>query len=187
MDTLATEADLSERDVTDGDLYMALAVASSLIRDAAGCSISEETSTVTVTGSRSKLLSLPGPVTAVSSVAIGTSAVTDYMTLPNGLYRACGWADLCDIAQVTVTYTHGLATVPDDIVDLTCNLAKAWLDHAAAGGGSTAGLNQVAIDDAREGYTDEAAGQISPVYIPQATRDWLGRRFGGSVAVVETL
>jgi hypothetical protein len=86
-----------------------------------------------------------------------------------------------------VTFTHGLAVVPADIVDLTCVLAKAWLDHVADGGTSTAGLKSVRIDDAAEGYTDEAAGQVSPVFIPEVTRRWLAARFSGGVAVVETL
>jgi hypothetical protein len=86
-----------------------------------------------------------------------------------------------------VTYTHGLATVPADIVDLTCSLAKAWLDHIAAGGGSVAGLASVRLDDAAESYTDEAASQISPAFIPEATRTWLAGRFGGGVEVVEFL
>jgi hypothetical protein len=159
------------------------------VRDAAGAAISEETSTVRVNAGWGNLLGLPGPVTAVASVSVdGTTLSADaYEVLPNGLWRRCGWAMCGAPVPVVVTYTHGLAAVPEDIVDLTCNLAKAWLDHVAAGSGSTAGLTSVRLDDAAEGYTDESAGQVSPVYIPEVTRNWLARRFGGGVEVVETL
>lgn len=182
--SLATAADLPAG--IAGDTARALRVASAAIRDAAGATISQETSTVVVTGGPGTLLGLPGPVTVVSSVLIdGTAVAADgYEVLPNGLWRRCGWGDAP--VPVTVTYTHGLA-VPDDIVDLTCQLAIAWLNHMAEGGGSTAGLTSVRIDDAAEGYSDESAGQVSPVYIPEATRNWLANRFGGGAQVVETL
>jgi len=187
LDPLATTTDLSARGVTTGALSVALAVASAAIRDAAGATISEETSTVVVNAGRANLLCLPGPVTVVASVVIDGTALAsdDYEVLPNGLWRHCGWGYAP--VPVTVTYTHGIAVVPDDLVDLTCQLAIAWLNHAAAGGGSTAGLSSVKIDDAAESYTDEAAGQVSPVYIPEVTRRWLAARFGGGVQVVETL
>lgn len=181
---LATTADLSARGVDSGERDLALAVASAAVRDAAGVAISSETSTVTVVASESRVLALPGPVTAVSAVTVDGSAVSDYAVLPNGLWRTCGWGTYPTL--VTVTFTHGYATVPADIVDLTCQLAIAWLTHTSGGGGSTAGLTDVAIDDARESYTDEAAGQVSPVFIPQVTRDWLAARFGGGATVVET-
>lgn len=188
---LATTTDLSARGVTVGNLALALDVASAAVRDAAGSAISQLTSTVVVNAPRGNLLPLPGLVRSVASVSVDGTALTadDYEVLPNGLWRECGWAPLGIPLPVTVTYTHGLAStaVPADIVDLTCQLAIAWLNHTAAGGGSTAGLQSVAIDDARESYTDEAAAQISPVFIPEATRNWLARRFGAGVEVVETL
>lgn len=164
-----------------------LEVASAAIRDAAGVTISEETSTVTVTGGPGPLLGLPGPVRTVSSVSLDGDALeeSEYEVLPNGLWRRCGWG--CDPVPVSVTYTHGLAEVPADIVDLTCQLAVAWLQHQSVGAGSTAGLTSAAIDDARETYSDESAGQVSPVFIPDATRQWLARRFGGGAEVVSTL
>lgn len=189
LDPLATTTDLSARGVTTpaGSLALALAIASAAIRDAAGVVISEEDSTITVPAPGGKLLSLPGPVTAVDAVTLdGTLlSVDDYEVLPNGLWRHCGWG--CAPVPVEVTYTHGLTAVPVDIVDLTCQVAIAWLNHLALGGGSTAGLKSAKIDDAAEAYTDEDAGQISPVYIPEVTRQWLASRFGGGPSVVETL
>jgi hypothetical protein len=184
---LATTADLLARNVDPGalDLDLALSVATAAIRDAAGAAITRETSTVQVTAPSGNLLGLPGPVISVASVLHRGAAVTDFEVLPNGLWRHCGWGYAPK--PVTVTYTHGLAVVPADLVDLTCQLAIAWLDHMSSGGGSTAGLTDVAIDDARESYDAESAGQISPAYIPAATREWLARRFGGGVAMVDTL
>jgi len=187
LSPLASTTDLSDRGVTTGNMTKALAVASAAIRDAAGSSISAGTSTVTVPAPGGRLLSLPGPVTAVASVSLDgvTLSATDYIAMGSGIYRSCGWGS-CGPVPVVVTYTHGTA-VPDDIVDLTCQLAIAWLRHTASGGGSTAGLSSVKIDDAAESYTDEAAGQVSPVYIPEVTRRWLAARFGGGAHVVETL
>jgi hypothetical protein len=175
--------------VTTGNMTVALLVASAAVRDAAGAAISEETSTVVVNAGAGNLLSLPGPVTSVAAVAIDgiTISSDDYEVLPNGLWRRCGWMVRGRPVPVSVTYTHGLAAVPDDIVDLTCVLAKAWLDHVSAGGGSVAGLTSARLDDAAETYSAEAAAQVSPVYIPEVTRNWLARRFGGGVEVVETL
>lgn len=186
--SLATSADLTARgiDVTNAArITLALTVASAAIRDAAGAAIGALSSTVTVPAPKGRLLSLPGPITEIVSVSIDGTAVTNFETLPNGIYRHCGWGS--QPVPVTVEYDHGLAAVPVDIVDLTCQLAIAWLNHTAEGGGSTAGLESVKLDDAAESYTAEAAGQISPVYIPKVTRDWLAARFGGGVYVVETL
>lgn len=182
---LATVADLSDRGITTGSLGTALAVASGAIRAAAESAISQKTSTVVVNAGRGNLLGLPGPVVSVASVTVAGAAVADFETLPCGLWRHCGWG--ITPQRVTVTYTHGLAVIPPDIVDLTCVLAKSWLDHVAEGGRSVAGLKSVRIDDGAESYTDEAAGQVSPTFIPEATRNWLRSRFGGGTDVVETL
>ncbi len=186
LDPLATSADLPLAWRTNLDADKALAIASSAIRDAAGSAITATTGTVIVNGGRANLLTLPGPVRAVTSVLVDGNAVTDFEVLPNGLWRHCGWGH--GPVPVSVTYTSGLDEVPPDIVDLCAQLAATWLQHQSEGGGSTAGLASVGLDDAREAYTTEAAGQISPVFIPQITRDWLRSRFGmGNAVVVETL
>lgn len=196
---LAAETDLPTG--TTGDKARALKVASAAIRDAAGVPISQVAATVRVNAGHGALLRLPGPITDVTSVLVDGVAVTDYIPQPNGLWRACGWATQPSMqwppqygtvggfqpVQVTVTYTFGLGEVPDDIVDLTVQLALAWLAHMAEGGGSTAGLASVRVDDASESYTEEASGRVSPVFIPEATRIWLAERFGGGVEVVEFL
>lgn len=186
---LAVAADLPAAWSGNTDADRALAIASAAIRDAAGVAISEETSTVIVHGGTGNLLGLPGPVKDVASVATSGDTLDAgcYEVLPNGLWRRAGWAHCGRPTPWTVTYTHGLTEVPEDIVDLCCVLAVAWLEHRAAGGGSTAGLASTRLDDAAETYTEEASGQVSPVFIPEATRNWLARRFSGGVEVVETL
>lgn len=179
---LATVADLADRGILDGYREVALKVASAAVREAADAVISQTTTTMTLTARHDTHLALPGPITAVSSITMAGAAVTGYTIEPDGLTYCRGWGS----GNVVVTFTHGLAEVPDDIVDLTCSLAKAWLDHVAAGGGSIAGLASVRLDDAAESYTDEAAGQVSPVFIPAITRTHLRARFGGGAKVVST-
>lgn len=179
---LATVADLSARGISGDQLETALEVASAVVREAADAVISQTTSTLALNARHDTLLPLPGPVTAVTEVTVGGSVVTGYELEVDGLHYARGWGS----GAISVTFTHGLAEVPADVVDLTCNLAKAWLDHNAAGGGSTAGLSSVRLDDGAEAYTDEQAGQVSPVFIPALTRTWLRARFGGGVTVVST-
>lgn len=181
--TLAVAADLSARgvDTSNADrVAVALEVASAAVRDAAGAVISQTTSTLTFHGHHETLLALPGPITDVAAVTIDGTAVTEYEIEHDGLYLASSWGS----GDISVTFTHGLPTVPADIVDLTCQLAIAWLGHTAQGGGSTAGLTSVRIDDAAESYNDESAGQVSPAYIPSVTRQHLRARFGTAAQVI---
>lgn len=180
---LADVADLPTG--TSGETATALAVASAAVREAAGVPISVHTATVRTTAPQGHLLTLPGPISSVSSVSLDGTTLTDYEWLPNGLWRRSGWGH--EPVPVTVTYTFGLAEVPDDVKDLTVQLALAWLSHMSDGGGSVAGLKNVRLDDAAEGYTDEGAGQVSPVFIPEITRQHLRSRFSGGVSVVEFL
>lgn len=184
--SLAAVADLPTARQSDPDAQRALDVASSAIRDAAGSAIGEVVGTVEVPAPSGRLLTLPGPVRDVTAVTVDGTPVTDYRNVGNGLWRSCGWAS--EPVAVSVSATFGLGEVPADVADMCVQLAVAWLRHRDEGGGSTAGLKNVRIDDAAEGYTDEAAGQVSPVYIPEVTRNWLRARFGGGgVQVVESL
>ncbi|MBM7518277.1 hypothetical protein [Nocardioides nitrophenolicus] len=182
---LADPTDLPPAWADHEDAAKALAVASSAIRDAAEGPIAATTGTVTIDAPGGTKLALPGPIRAITAVTIDGRPVTDYRNLGDGLWRRGGWGD--DHAPVAVTATFGLPEVPADIAELCVSLAVAWLEHRTAGASSTAGLTSVKIDDASETYTDEAASQITPVYIPELTRAWLRARFGGGVAVVETL
>lgn len=187
LSPLADRGDLPTAYKTAVDADRAILIASAAVRDAAGSAITQETSTVVVPGGPQTLLRLPGPVISVGSVSLdGTTLSTGaYEVLSEGLWRPQGWG--YGPFPVTVTdLVHGLATVPADVVDLVAQLATAWLQHQETGGGSTAGLQSVKIDDASESYTAEASGQVTPVYIPAATRAWLAARFGGGPSVVST-
>lgn len=182
---LAEPTDLPTAWADHPDAQKAIDAASASIRDAAHGPISAFTGTITTDAPSGVKLSLPAPVREITAVTLDGSPVSDWRNLGDGLWRRHGWGH--DHAPVAVTGTFGLATVPADIVQLCVDLAVAWLQHQTAGGGSTAGLKSVSIDDASESYTDEAASQVTPVFIPELTRDWLRARFGGGAYVVGTL
>lgn len=185
---LATAADLSARgiDTSNSALVAAmLAAASAAIREAAGSAISEQTSTVTLTAPEGPWLRLPAqPVTAVSAVEIDGADVTDW-TLANGaLWRSCGWRS-CEPVLVTVTFTHGLAEVPADIVNLVCMFAAAGM--AEASDGSRAGVVGERIDDYSVQYAQGAEASSSALEVPERTARMLRARFGGGTYVTGEL
>lgn len=186
---LATTMDLPAKWQSDPLASKALLISSAAIREAAGSVIGRTTATIEVDGTESTLLRLPGPIVSVDSVTIDGTPVTDYKKIGEGLYRRRGWTlghhlvpDYDQFSEVVITMTFGLGTIPDDIVELCARLGATWLADQAAGGISTAGVTAVKLDDASENYSDEAAGQISPIQIPELTRNWLAARFGGSAA-----
>ena len=184
FDPLASVSDLPSAWSGNPKAEKALNVASSAIRNAAGSIISRGSGTVVVDGTAARILRLPGPIVAVASVEVDGRSVSDWIVNSNGLLRRCGWGDA--YTSIRVSYTYGLLDVPDDIVDLCAQLAVSWLQHDESGGGSTAGLVSVRVDDASETYTQEAAAAVSPVHIPEKTERWLAARFGGgSTAVIE--
>lgn len=184
---LATVVDLSARgvDVSDEELALTmLAAASAAVREAAGSSISETTSTVTIEGVDGHRLVLPsGPVTGVSTVTVDGEAVTDYRLSGGSLWRPAGWPGACygEPAQVEITYTHGYAVVPEDIVNLVCMFAIAGMHEASQG--SRAGLAYESIDDYRVGYQQGAEATASAIEVPERTARMLRARFGGGTYV----
>lgn len=79
------------------------------------------------------------PVTAITSVSVGTAIVspTYWVAQGDGLYRFYGWSGRMwgttalwnQPDTITVVYDHGFAVVPDDIVRVTCKLAlSSWLN-----------------------------------------------------------
>ncbi len=140
LDPLATTADLDARTIVWDDQTLAdtyLDVASTAVRDAAGCPISSVTSTVDLWAEDcSTDLRLPGgPVTAVASVVLDGTTLTEgtnYVLRQGALYRPCGWLSRRTLPDpVTVTWTHGLTPVPADIVDLVCRMTASALGLAA--------------------------------------------------------
>ena len=151
--------------------------ASAAIRDAAGVPISAETVTVTVPGTCSCWLPIPGPATAVTAVSIDGEAVTDHRVWPNRLWRESGWGE--SYLPVVVAMTFGLAAVPDDIKQLVCELAI----MAAGATASDPRVTSEAIDDYRVTY---AGGTISTIELPERTRALLRARFSGSAVVTDS-
>lgn len=194
LDPLATQADLEARGVSVETAETAIVgvyldVASTAVREAAGVAISQTGSTVAVEGQPEQWLTLPGPpVTAVDTVELDGEAVTDWRLRSGRLWRACGWQTGCGPSEVTVTYTHGLLSVPADIVDLVCRLAAAALvAYRASPGGEALAARDVRaerIGDYSVTYGDD--GLITEMELPDYLRERLAARFGGGVEVVRS-
>jgi len=196
---LASTDDLAARGITFDDTESStvdtfLREASSAVREAAGCAISQATSTVTLEGHRDIALRLPAPpVQSVSSVLLDGSAVTDYRLAGGTLYRACGWRTQClGPSVVTVEYQHGLPVVPEDIVGYVCVLVAGALRalRESDDGTSLAPDPMVGgfrIDDYSETAPNTGAPAPSSYFeIPDNVAARLRARFGGGVYVVES-
>lgn len=196
---LATAADLTARNITVPaglDANTLIASASDAVRDAAGCAITRATSTVDLVSFDRCELDLPaGPVTSVASVSIEGNTIAQSV-LTNGVYSD-GWRLVGDQllfsrvwfvapATVTVTYTHGLATVPADIVDLVCGMVSIAANAGADGDyGANGLLKSTRLGDFSETYQRPAgADSPSPIALPDSVRERLRARFGTNVAVV---
>ena len=182
---LITAADLSARniDTTDDALVADLNSASAAIRDAAGCAITRETSTVTFPTEASRRIELPSrPVISVATVLLDGEPVTDWLLRGSSLWRECWWQSPGDIPHaLTVTFTHGLAEVPADIVDLACSLIAGA--QAERSEGPRRGKAYERVDDYQVGFIQAPdAERVSAFELPERTRTMLRRRFGsGSV------
>lgn len=124
-----TPADLDEQ----ADMEAALARASAYVRRYTRQHIEQVSETITLDGVHGQWLFLPQrPVTAVASVVVdGTTLVADddYRWSADGtLYRvAATWAAYP--RGISVTYTHGYATIPEDVVGVTATLAARQFDN----------------------------------------------------------
>lgn len=194
LDPLATIADLTARGLTvavdeEDPVAVYLQVASAAVREAAGVPISQTTSTVVVEGEPQQRLTLPGPpVTAVDEVSIDGVVVTDWRLRSDRLWRYGGWSVDGTPVEVEITYTHGLPTVPDDIVDLVCRIAATTLvAHRAKTDGSGIAAEDIRMErigDYTVQYGD--SGQITEMELPQHLREQLAGRFGGGVSVLRS-
>jgi hypothetical protein len=185
---LATVADLEARGVTitpdeAPTVNVFLDVASALVRDAAGSPISETTSTVALEGVPDPRLFLPGPpIRSVSAVLVDGQAVTGWKLASGALFGAAGWSSGPDPSEVTVTYVHGLPTVPADIVDLVCRLVGQELVSFRSGEGATSrAVQSERIGDYQVTYADTESGTMSLTSFQRAR---LAARFGGGVGTV---
>lgn len=183
---LATEDDLEAHSVSvvDADVDVLLASASAAVRDAAWCSITKATGTVTFAGDGSRWLDLPGyAVSAVASVTVDDRPVSDYRLVNGRLYRSSGWGTPDEPEFITVTYTQGLDECPADIVSLVCSLVAAGAASAADGFDPHRGISSERIDDYQRSFTRGEDEVVSPMALPASTRAWLAQRFGGGAYV----
>lgn len=183
---LAAAADLTARGVTPGAVHTTmLAVASSLVRAAAGSPILSTTSTVELTGWGGVLLPLPGlPIRTIYTVLVDGVEVTDYRLVDRAqLWRASGWGHPEDPIPVTVTMTHGLAVVPEHIKQLVCDLAILGAGAATAGAHDPRVLVEK-VDDYSVSFAAGAESLASAMELPRATKLALKAAFGGGAGVV---
>lgn len=185
---LAVAADLSARGVTPTTVHTTmLAVASSIVRAAAGSPILSTTSTVTLWGFDADYwLDLPGkPVTAVSSVTRDGDALAadDYKLVDGRLWASTPWGNGPEPVEVVVTMTHGLAVVPPHIVQLVCDLAIAGA-NVAPDGARNPNVIAERIDDYAVTFAPGAEAVASAVELPALTKAWLRAQFGGGAALV---
>jgi hypothetical protein len=129
--------------------------------------VASDVLTLTVEAHRSVILLPEQPVTAVASVVEDGTALTvgtDYRWTSAGLLVRqsrvwnSGWQ------EVVITYTHGYATIPDDLKGVCIRAAareyQAGLRAAAAGG--IAGIQSEQLPDYSVSFTPEtASGQAS--------------------------
>jgi hypothetical protein len=192
MDALATTGDLTVRGIDTSNLPLAdtmLGAVSDAVRDAAGCPISETTSTIRYDGwLGEKYLQLAGqPVTEVTEVTIDGDVVTDWRLTAGGrLWRCAGWGVDAGPADVQVTQKHGLTVIPADIVDLVCQMAAAGIAAANEGYLSHAGIAGEQTPEYSVTYTTGEDAINAAMDLPERTRTWLAARFGGSASVVTT-
>lgn len=187
---LAAAADLSTRgvDVSDTDLVDAmLAVASSIVRNAAQSPILSTTSTVTLWATDGdRYLDLPGsPVTDIATVILDgdTLDASDYANVHGRLWRSTGWGGGCEPLEVEVTLTHGFAVVPEHIKQIVCDLAILGIKTAADGARDLSVLTE-SIDDYSVTFAAGAEAVASAMELPAAVKRALRKQFGGGVALV---
>jgi hypothetical protein len=167
---------------------VSLDVVSTSFRDAAGSPISETTSTITIEGEPDQRLRLPGqPVTAVTDVLLDGKPVTDWRLRSGNLWRHGGWSFRHRPSEVEVTYTHGLPTVPSDIVDQVCRFVAAALvafrSEPDGTGLAAVDIRTERIGDYSVGYGD--TGLMTDVELPDYLRRRLAARFGGGIATLK--
>ncbi|GFH38911.1 hypothetical protein [Streptomyces pacificus] len=191
LDPLAAVADLEARGLTVEASETALVetyldVASTAVREAAGVPISQTTSTITLEGEEGQRLTLPGlPVVSVASVELDGEPLTDWRLRTGRLWRAAGWTACDGPSEVEVTYTHGMAVVPADIVDLVCRMVAAALKSARAEEDGTGIAADRVVTSERLGdwaVTYASDGRLTEMDLPQHWRERLAARFGGGVS-----
>jgi hypothetical protein len=173
-DALAARLGVSFTDTQTVRASELLADASATVRNYTRQDFTVATDTAYLEPTHEQWLFLPQrPVTAVSAVTIGGSPLAaSWWTLQSdALFRYDGWAGYFpgqampwrQPNTIAVTYTHGYAVIPADIVAVVCKLAQAkWSNPqgfktAAAGAISLSldsGVTAGALDDADKAILD---------------------------------
>lgn len=84
---------------------------------------------------------------------------------------------------LTVTFTHGLTTPPNDLVGINCALAAQMMLTVESQIGLTAGgLSSIAIDDYKASFADGGIG--TGLSLTEATRTYLEDHYGTTTWVV---
>lgn len=164
----------------------AIAAASAAIQNYCRQTISQvaaEALTLTVSEHRRTILLPEQPVTAVASVVEDGTTLTvgdHYRWSRAGLLTrigrnwATGWQD------VVVTYTHGYATIPDDVKSV-CVQAAARAYRAGLGSAASGGIPNIQAEQAEGDYSVTFAaaangnGASAPPLLLQSERDLLAR------------
>lgn len=186
MDLLATPADLRNLldetvdTLSDDKANVVLSIASGAVRAAARQTITlVDGETVTLIGDPGQWFELPQrPVTAVTSVKVDGSAVTDFKVFGNRLWRRCGW-ETCpgEPAAVEVVYSHGLPDWDDRLAyaqGITLTLAAKLFTNVV-------GATGMSIDDFSMQFTQTATSDLAgtiPPNIVKALRYTYGERAG---------
>lgn len=190
-DQLATAADLAlipgvDPDLSEATKTLLIECATAVVQAVCGgqriVEVVDDVVTLDLDGADGGLyLALPQrPVTAVSSVLIGSTAITDFTPqLGRGrLWRASGWRStllahpMSQPSDVTVTYTHGY---PEG--DQRLQLARSAVLSLAAGpaSGATAGVSREQIDDYAVQYEAMAARMEASQFLVERLRAQYGR------------
>lgn len=156
-DPLATVEELAaylgrEIDEEDPSAILALNIASDLIRNFCGHSITQvEDDEIILDGTGTQLLLLPAtPVTEVASVEVDGEELEedDYAWSRRGwIVRTDGYYWPTDPSSIAVTYTHGYETVPDSVKGVALALAGRVVDGSS-------GIKQESIGSYSVTYAD---------------------------------
>ncbi|MFB4280844.1 hypothetical protein ACBJ59_36530 [Nonomuraea sp. MTCD27] len=164
---LATSADLEaylQRDIPTEQAEVSLRIASAVVRGFTGQQITfvagdtmvlEGGGSVVVLPQRPVVVDVDNPIEVVELAEYGggnldgTDGVT-YTRFQDQLQRYCGtWSP-----RVQVTYSHGYATVPGDVLAAVLDIAGRSLTNPS-------GLRSVTIDDYSRTYASETFGGAS--------------------------
>jgi len=174
-DLLATAADLRNlldetEDTLSGDkAEVVLRISSSAVRMAARQDITAVTGdTVVLLGDPGCWLDLPQrPVSAVTSVKVDGSAVTDFKVFGSRLWRRCGW-ETCpgEPAAVEVVYSHGYEAW-DDKLEYASGIA---LTLAAKLFTNVVGATGMSIDDFSLQFTQTSTSDLAGTIPPNVVK-----------------